>query len=356
MTLISNEKRDNPVGLNGLEFIEFTSPNPDEMRAIFKAFGFTLVAHHKSKKVELYQQGGVNIIFNIEKGSFGSEFAKTHGPSICAMGFRCEDSAKAQEVAIARGAKKFQKDESNEGELSLPAIYGIGDSLIYFIDRYGDKTIYEVDFNFIEDPEFVEGVGLEYIDHLTHNVGVGRMKTWCEFYEKIFNFREVRYFDIKGLQTGLISKVMLGPDNKICIPINEPTDPKSQIQEYIDVYKGEGIQHLAFKTSNIVKTLDAMRAAKVDFLEVPDTYYEDLPKRSFWNQVDVKEPIEDLRRLNILSDGDKEGYLLQIFTKNQFGPIFIEIIQREGHRGFGEGNFQALFDAVERDQKDRGVL
>ena len=336
----------NPVGLKGLEFIEYASPEPQKLAELFKKFGFTLVGCHKHKNVELYRQRSVNFILNLEPASFAEEFRTQHGASICATGFRVNNAQEAFKVAVERGGRPC-----TEKGHRFAAIYGIGDSLVYFVDENETSNLYEEDFNFVDELH-QKGFGLMATDHLTNNVPQGKMEDWCSFYREVFNFREVRYFDIQGSQTGLISKVMRSPCNQITIPINEPTDSKSQIQEYLDEYKGAGIQHLALLTSDICKSVGLLKEQGIEFLDVPETYYEALPKRL----PNIKENIEELRSLKILADGDEDGYLLQIFTKNLIGPIFIEIIQRHNHDGFGEGNFQALFDAIELDQKQRGYL
>ncbi len=342
---------DNPVGLDGMEFVEFASPHPETLEETLTHFGFKKVAQHKRKDVRLFRQGLMNFVVNHEPGTFSHDFAKKHGPSICATGFRVKNAKKAFEVCVANGAKPLES-KGNPSSHSFLGIYGIGDSAVYFIDRYQEATHYHNDFRFqVPDREF-EGHGLVQVDHLTNNVPQGDLKKWCDFYEHIFNFKEVRHFDIKGQQTGLVSKVMRSPCQKITIPINEPTDKKSQIQEYLEEYSGSGIQHLAMNTPDILHTVAALQKKGVGFLETPDTYYEVLQQRVPL----LTEQVEALRNLQILADGDEDGYLLQIFTKNLIGPIFFEVIQRKNHTGFGEGNFQALFDAIERDQKKRGFL
>ncbi|MCB9025777.1 MAG: 4-hydroxyphenylpyruvate dioxygenase [Bdellovibrionaceae bacterium] len=336
----------NPIGLDGMEFIEYTSPNPEELAQLFLKLGFVKIGNHKTKKVELYRQRGVNFILNRETQSFAEVFQKAHGPSICATGFRVKDAKKALEEAVKRGAKIC----TDKGH-SFPAIYGIGESLIYFIDSYENDTVYDNDFEFV-DNKLQKGFGMLTIDHMTNNIPKGQMAEWEEFYQRIFNFRVIRFFDIKGKETGLLSKAMRSPCNKITIPINEPTESKSQIQEYLDEYKGSGIQHVALLTTDIVKTVKQLQQNGIEFLYTPDTYYETIPKRL----PIVTEDIEVLKEYKVLVDGDDEGYLLQIFTKNLIGPIFFEIIQRKKHDGFGEGNFQALFDSIEEDQRRRGYL
>ena len=348
----------NPMGTDGFEFVEYTAPDTAALGRLFESMGFSAVAKHRSKNVTLYKQGGINFIVNAEVDSFAQSFARVHGPSACAFGIRVKDAAFAFKRAIELGAKPHQ-GPVGPMELNIPAIQGIGGSLIYLIDRYGPRSIYDVDFQPIAgvDPD-PKGAGLLEIDHLTHNVYAGRMDTWAQFYEKLFNFREIRYFDIKGKKTGLTSRALTSPCGKIRIPINEPSDQKSQIQEYLDAYNGEGIQHIALSTANIYETVETLRAKNVRFLDTPDTYFD---------RVDVRvqnhgEDLARLRKNRILIDGegiDKEHHedkLLQIFTETVIGPIFFEIIQRKGNQGFGEGNFRALFESIEADQIARGVV
>ena len=349
---------ENPMGTDGFEFVEYTAPDTDALGRLFLSLGFTAVARHRSKRVTLYKQGGINFIVNAEPDSFAQSFARVHGPSACAFGIRVKDAPAAFKRALELGARPYG-GPVGPMELSIPAIQGIGGSLLYLIDRYGPRTIYDVDFVPVPGADPVpKGVGLEYVDHLTHNVYEGRMDTWAEFYAKLFNFREIRYFDIKGKKTGLTSRALTSPCGKIRIPINEPSDKKSQIQEYLDAYNGEGIQHIALACSNIYETVETLRARGVRFLDTPDSYYESVNQR-------VANHGEDLARLQrnkILIDGEgldkesKEDKLLQIFTETVIGPIFFEIIQRKGNEGFGEGNFRALFEAIEADQMARGVI
>ena len=364
---------DNPMGTDGFEFIEFAAPDPAALGRLFETMGFTAVARHRHKAVTLYRQGGVNFIINAETDAFAQRFARLHGPSICAIAFRVQDAAHAYQRALELGAWGFD-NKAGPMELNIPAIKGIGDSLIYFVDRWqgkggakpgaiGNISIYDVDFVPLldaagqpVDPNPV-GHGLTEIDHLTHNVFRGRMKEWSEFYERFFNFREVRYFDIEGKLTGLKSKAMTSPCGKIRIPINESSDDKSQIAEYLDLYRGEGIQHVALGTTDIYATVQGMKTGGVDFQDTIDTYFDLIDKRLPQHG----ENVDELRRLRILIDGathlgaDNE-LLLQIFTKEVIGPIFFELIQRKGNEGFGEGNFKALFESIELDQIRRGVL
>lgn len=342
---------ENPLGLDGLEFVEYVSPEPQKLEQLFFKMGFQKIGQHKRKQVTLYRQNHVNFVINSEPGTFAAKFAKQHGPSICATGFRVKSAQRAFDLAVQRGARPIESKNDGASH-SFPAVYGIGDSAVYFVDRYRAPVHFDDDFRYLQPELFPKGRGMVAIDHLTNNVPKGDMQKWCDFYTKIFGFYEVRKFDIKGESTGLTSKVMRSPCKKITIPINEPTEGKSQIQEYLDEYHGSGIQHLAMSVGDIVQTVSQLRESGIDFLDTPDTYYDTVAAR-------VPGVVEDktvLQKHKILVDGDETGYLLQIFTKNLIGPIFYEIIQRRGHTGFGEGNFKALFDAIERDQKARGYL
>ena len=346
----------NPMGTDGFEFVEYTAPDTKALGRLFASLGFTAVARHRSKDVTLYRQGDVNFIVNAEPDSFAQGFARVHGPSVCAIAFRVADAAKAYKRALSLGAWGVE-NKVGPMELNIPAIKGIGDSLIYLVDRYGPRgTIYDVDFTPVAGAEQrPRGVGLAYVDHLTHNVHRGRMNEWADFYTRLFNFREIKYFDIEGKLTGLKSKAMTSPCGKIRIPINESSDDKSQIQEYLSAYHGEGIQHIALGADEIFRAVETLRGQNVAFQDVPDTYYEGLAKRLPGHGEDVAR----LRRNRILIDGAPTkggGLLLQIFTTTVIGPIFFEIIQRKGNEGFGEGNFKALFESIELDQIKRGVL
>ena len=361
---MQNPLWENPVGTDGFEFIEYTAPDPKALGQVFENLGFTAIARHRHKDVTLYRQGGINFLVNAEPDSFAQRFTRLHGPSICAIAFRVQDAAKAYQHALSLGAWGFD-NKTGPMELNIPAIKGIGDSLIYFVDRWqgkngaapgsiGNISIYDVDFVPIEgaNPNPV-GNGLTYIDHLTHNVHRGRMQEWAGFYERLFNFREVRYFDIEGQVTGVKSKAMTSPCGKIRIPINEEgSEQAGQIQEYLDAYHGEGIQHIALGSGDICHTVDRLRDAGVKLLNTIDAYYELVDKRI----PDHGEPLAELQKRKILIDGAKDDLLLQIFTENQIGPIFFEIIQRKGNQGFGEGNFKALFESIELDQIRRGVV
>jgi 4-hydroxyphenylpyruvate dioxygenase len=350
----SNDLWDNPVGTDGFEFVEYTAPDVGELRALFERMGFRAVARHRSKAVTLYRQGDVNFVVNAEPGSHGSLFAAAHGPSACAMAFRVKDAAAAYDKLIAAGAKPFH-NPIGPMELNIPAIEGIGGSVIYLVDRYGGHSIYDVDFVATDAAKGLahEGAGLTEIDHVTHNVYRGNMDQWAGFYQKLFNFREIRYFDIEGKLTGLKSRAMTSPDGKIRIPINESSDDKSQIEEYLHLYHGEGIQHIALGTGEIYRSVESLRKLGVAFQETPETYYERIDNRLKGHGEDV----ERMQKNRILIDGGQDqGLLLQIFTQNAIGPIFFEIIQRKGNQGFGEGNFRALFESIEADQIKRGVL
>ncbi len=343
---------ENPMGTDGFEFVEYTAPDPELLRALFARMGFPVTARHRSKNVTLHRQGDINFVINAEPSGFGQQFARRHGPSACAMAFRVKDAGHAFRRAVALGARPVEI-EVGPMELRIPAIEGIGGSLVYLVDRYGERTIYDVDFVPVADTSAVPAAGLALIDHLTHNVARGQMDTWAGFYERLFNFREIRYFDIEGKKTGLFSRAMTSPCGKIRIPINESQDDKSQIEEYIREYRGEGIQHIALSTPDIYATVDRLRAAGVEFQDTPDTYYEGVDARVTGHQ----ESLERMQQRRILIDGSAgDGILLQIFTKNVIGPIFFEIIQRKGNEGFGEGNFRALFESIELDQERRGVL
>ncbi|MEF9388096.1 4-hydroxyphenylpyruvate dioxygenase [Ralstonia solanacearum species complex bacterium KE056] len=355
---------ENPMGTAGFEFIEYAAPDPVAMGKLFEKMGFSAIAKHRHKNVTLYRQGGINFIINAEADSFAQRFARLHGPSICAIAFRVQDAALAYQRALELGAWGFDT-HSGPMELNIPAIKGIGDSLIYLVDRWtgkngakdgdiGNISIYDVDFVPIPgaNPN-PSGHGLTYIDHLTHNVYRGRMKEWAEFYERFFNFREVRYFDIEGQVTGVKSKAMTSPCGNIRIPINEEgTEKAGQIQEYLDMYHGEGIQHIALGSTNLHRTVDALRGNGIKLLDTIDTYYELVDKRIPGHGENVAE----LKKRKILIDGAPGDLLLQIFSENQLGPIFFEFIQRKGNQGFGEGNFKALFESIELDQMRRGVL
>jgi len=350
---------ENPMGLMGFEFVEFASPTPGLLEPIFEKLGFTKVAVHRSKDVVLYRQGEINFIVNNEPKSAAAYFAAEHGPSACGMAFRVKDAHKAYARALELGAIPLEIP-TGPMELRLPAIKGIGGAPLYLIDRFEDgKSIYDIDFEWIDGVDrHPKGHGMQIIDHLTHNVYRGRMTYWAGFYEKLFNFREIRYFDIQGEYTGLTSKAMTAPDGKIRIPLNEESQAGGgQIEEYLLKFNGEGIQHIALLTEDIFATVDGLRAAGIPLMTAPpETYYEMLEARLPGHGEDV----DSLKARGLLVDGKVEGdskrLLLQIFSENQLGPVFFEFIQRKGDEGFGEGNFKALFESMERDQLKRGAL
>jgi 4-hydroxyphenylpyruvate dioxygenase len=350
---------ENPMKLMGFEFVEFASPSPNLLEPLFEQMGFVLVARHRSKDVLLYRQGEINFIVNREPNSPAAYFAAEHGPSACGMAFRVQDSHKAYARALALGAQPVEI-ATGPMELRLPAIKGIGGAPLYLIDRFEEgKSIYDIDFEFIEGVDrHPVGHGLRLVDHLTHNVYRGRMAHWASFYEKLFNFREIRYFDIQGEYTGLTSKAMTAPDGKIRIPLNEESSKGSgQIEEFLMAFNGEGIQHIAFLTDNLTEVIDNLQIAGVPLMSAPnDYYYEGLEKRLPGHG----QPVAELQSRGILLDGSTEGgsrrLLLQIFSKTLLGPVFFEFIQRKGDEGFGEGNFKALFESLERDQIERGTL
>ncbi|HKJ16235.1 MAG TPA: 4-hydroxyphenylpyruvate dioxygenase [Xanthomonadales bacterium] len=345
--------RDNPLGVTGFEFVEYASPQPEQLHALFRNMGFSAVARHKRFDITLYRQGNVSFLVNEEEGSFASQFAKDHGPCCVGFSFRVDDRFSALKSCVEKGA--IDMTGVRGAALSTPAISGIGNSLLYLTDLNSGNPFAE-EYEAIEEADFSpQGFGLTYIDHLTNNVFDGNMDKWGDFYSRLFNFYEVKYFDIKGQQTGLRSRAMTSPDGAISIPINESSEPGSQINEYLDQYRGEGVQHIALYTEDIYTTVEAMREAGMKFLDTPDTYYEVIDQRVPKHEEDVGR----MRKNRILIDADPETgtrQLLQIFTDVNIGPIFFEIIQRKGNKGFGEGNFQALFESIELDQIRRGVL
>ncbi|HVT62790.1 MAG TPA: 4-hydroxyphenylpyruvate dioxygenase [Legionellaceae bacterium] len=344
------DKYDNPCGLNGFAFLEFSAPNADVLHKQFKMMGFVHTATHRNAPIYLYQQGNIQFIVNASDASQAAEHAKIHGAGACAMGFWVQNAEQAYQYALTQGAEAFIEQTSLTH--GLFAIQGIGQSVIYFIEESGSPFAGEWTYH---QHKAHSNIQLKDIDHLTHNVYRGQMDKWADFYHKIFNFREIRYFDIKGQLTGLKSRALSSPCNKIKIPLNESKDDLSQIEEFLHDYRGEGIQHIALSTDNIYHSVHELRQQGVTFLTVPDTYYEMIDQRIPWHH----EPLSQLQNERILIDGEQDsqhGLLLQIFTENVFGPVFFEIIQRQGNQGFGEGNFQALFEAIERDQMKRGTL
>ncbi len=346
---------ENPIGTDGFEFVEYTSGNPDELAKLFEQLGFTAVGKHRSKDVIHYKQGDINFLLNREQSGQPEVFRNQHGAGANAMAFRVKDAQHAFNEAVKRGAKPIEA-KSGPMELNIPGIEGIGGLNVYLVDRYGARSIYDVDFEPIEGANpSANDMGLTYIDHLTHNLHRGNMDKWASYYEDIFNFREIRYFDIEGKLTGLVSKAMTSPCGMIRIPLNESQDEKSQIEEFLARYNGEGIQHIALGTGDIYETVEALAKRGVPFQQTPDTYFDKVDERVAGHGEDLAR----LRKNNILIDGaptDDQGLLLQIFTQDAIGPIFFEIIQRKGNEGFGEGNFKALFESIEEDQIRRGVL
>lgn len=340
----------NPCGLDGFAFLEFSGPDKQRLHQQFSEMGFQIVGTHKEQDITLFKQGNIEFIVNAAKDCQAETHAKTHGPGACAMGFKVRNAQAAFDYAISHGATPFE--DSAHVHHQLPAIQAIGGSVIYFVDEkhHPFGAHWQSKNNSI-----ITGNGLLLIDHLTHNVFRGNMDKWAQFYESIFNFKQIRFFNIKGKMTALVSRALGSPCGKIKIPLNESQDDVSQIEEFLHEYKGEGIQHIALTTDNIYQSIHTLREQGVTFLDVPDTYYEMLHDRLPWHI----EPLNQLQAEKILIDGEldpKEGLLLQIFTENIFGPVFFEIIQRKGNQGFGEGNFQALFEAIERDQIKRGTL
>ncbi len=346
---------ENPMGTDGFEFVEYAAPDPELLRSLFTKLGFPAIAAHKRLDLTLHRQGDINFLINAGVGNHAAAFAEAHGPSACSMAFRVRDAAAAHRRALELGAT-----DASDGGLGAPAIEGIGGSRLYLVDGYGaGGSIYDE-----SEWEFTPGwqehlraahAHLTYLDHLTHNVHRGRMAHWADFYERLFNFREIRYFDIEGKVTGLFSKAMTSPCGKIRIPLNESQDDKSQIEEFLREYKGEGIQHIALGSDDIYASVDTLKARGIPFQDTPDTYYEGVDARVAGHG----EPLDELKKRRILVDGaptEGQGLLLQIFTQNVIGPIFYEIIQRKGNEGFGEGNFKALFESIELDQIRRGVI
>jgi len=349
---------ENPMGLDGFEFVEFTALERGILEPMFEMMGFTLVAKHRSKAVELWRQGDINFVTNYEPNSHAAFYAQEHGASACGMAFRVKDANLAYNRALEKGAQPVEIT-TGPMELRLPAIKGIGGATLYLIDRYHEgQTIYDIDFQWLDGVDrHPEGCGFHTLDHLTHNVYRGRMDHWANYYEDLFNFREIRYFDIKGEYTGLLSKALTAPDGKIRIPLNEEAGSGGQIEEFLMAYNGEGIQHIAFSCDDLPACWDRLKAKGLKFMTAPpETYYKMLNERLPGHG----EPTEELQSRGILLDGTTENgeikLLLQIFSDTLLGPVFFEFIQRKQDDGFGEGNFKALFESIERDQVERGVL
>lgn len=343
----------NPAGTEGFDFLEFTTNDRQKLAAQFESMGFIPVAHHQANDVTIYQQNGIRFFINTTENSMAKQYADLHGASVSAMGFRVHDAKAAYQHTLACGAIPYQPVHEKM-VYDLPAIYGIGNSLIYFVDYQKNSPNYAHQFSPL--PSLTpKGVGLTYIDHVTHNLHRGNMDEWADFYTRLFNFREIRYFDIEGKLTGLISRAMASPCGQIRIPLNESVDDQSQIEEFLNDFKGEGIQHIALGADNIYESIKILYQRGLKFLDTPDTYYQMIDKRL----PNHGEPLETLKKYRILIDGETKTakkLLLQIFTCNMLGPVFFEIIQRKGDEGFGEGNFRALFESIELDQIHRGVL
>ena len=343
----------NPVGLDGIEFIEFTAAQTSPLASLFSELGLINTRSHAKHNLKLYEQNGVRFVLNYHKNSFARSFYDAHGSGVSSMGWRVKNAQAALQAALKNGAKQARHSDYQLDGKGVPAIEGIGGSLIYFIDAYQDKHMYKrLGFINEDSTKVLNNTGFTIIDHLTNNVYQGKLQEWSDFYQRIFNFSEIRYFDIRGEQTGLKSFALRSPCGKFCIPINEGTEEKSQINEFLDEYKGEGVQHIALLTENILDTLRKLQGSSIEMLEMYPEYYDDVFKRV----PNVREDHAAIKKFNVLVDGDEKGYLLQIFTKNVIGPIFFEIIQRENNHSFGEGNFGALFRAIELDQKKRGFL
>lgn len=345
---------ENPAGTDGFEFVEFAHPEPQALRDLFARMGYVLTARHKTKAAELWQQGDITYILNTEPGSHAARFASQHGPCAASMGWRVVDAKAAYDHAVTSGATPY---DAPDKVLDLPAIVGIGGSLIYFTDQYGRQNPY-ADFDWLTRPK-PKGVGFYYLDHLTHNVHKGNMDIWFDFYGKIFGFKQIRFFDIEGKHSGLYSRALTSPCGRIRIPINEDRGETGQIVEYLKRYKGEGIQHIAVGSDDIYSTVDEIAERGLKFMPKPPMAYYELSKTRVAGH---EEPLDRMAKHGILIDGEgvvdggETRILLQIFSKTVIGPIFFEFIQRKGDDGFGEGNFRALFESIEQDQIDRGVL
>lgn len=351
----STHQAANPLGTNGLVFAEFSAQDASSIQAAFQSTGFEPVAEHARKSVTVWRQGGVDFLLNTEAASHGGEFARAHGPCISALGFRVADSAAALSRALSCGAAEYVGAAPRV--IDAPAIVGIGGSLIYLIDERAEHDYLSNAFPKLQQVPTVRGFGVKAIDHLTHNVVVGNVDKWTTFYEDVFGFREIWYFHGTGKATGFRTKALKSPCGKICIPVNEPSEPESQIQEWINDYRGEGVQHLAFLTDDLPQTIEAVSQHNVQFMPIPAAYYANMDARLPAHGQDTAR----LQRNGILLDGTQDAsgrweLLLQIFSKNLIGPIFFEFIERNGNEGFGEGNAKALFEAIERDQIERGVV
>jgi len=342
---------ENPLQIKSLSFIEFTGGRPDYFDTTFKAMGFSKLAKHPQKEIYYYNQNDCHFLVNQTPAGFENDFGKAHGLSACAIGLWVNNAETAYAEAVKRGAKPFDAAQTGEKAYPWPAVYGVGNSLVYFVDSSKTAAITQV-FEPLANPELVADKGFTFVDHMTNNVEGGQMDRWVQFYQGIFGFTKMQYFDIRGIKTGLTSFALKSPCRTFSIPINEATEDKSQIAEFIREYKGAGIQHIALATNSLLDTLDRLAGGGIETLDIGEDYYEE----AFQRVPQVTEDRDHIKRHQVLIDGDAEGYLLQIFTKNLFGPIFFEFIQRKNHHAFGEGNFGALFKSIERDQERRGVL
>lgn len=347
--------KSNPLGLRGISWVELASPEPERLHALLLAFGFSRVAKHATRGMDAYRQGEMIFVLHRGSASVSAGFARVHGPSIPAMGWRCDEPVSALAMAVTRGAREVTSGVDMHDRAGRPvgAIEGIGGSLLYLVEDLGpDAMLDALGFEPHDAPVLVQDKGFVSIDHLTNNVHKGTMARWAGFYREVFGFTEVRYFDVRGAKTGLTSFALRSPCGTFCIPINEASEAKSQINEFLDEYRGPGVQHLAFATRDILQSLRALEGSPIAFLDIEENYYAEV----FDRVPNVREDRAELAARNVLIDGDDAGYLLQIFTRNLIGPIFIELIQRENHQAFGEGNFGALFRSIERDQARRGVF
>lgn len=346
---------ENPAGTDGFEFVEFAHPDPDELRQLFARMGYAKTAVHKSKAIELWQQGDITYILNADPDSFAAKFVDDHGPCAPSMGWRVVDARHAFDRAVAKGATPY---EGNGKALDVPAIVGIGGSLLYFVDQYYDTSPYNDEYEWLEVSK-PKGVGFYYLDHLTHNVHKGNMDKWFRFYRDLFNFKEIRFFDIEGKFSGLLSRALTSPCGRIRIPVNEDRGETGQIVAYLKRYNGEGIQHIAVGTGDIYDATDVISSRGLKFMPAPPDAYYDLSKSRIEGH---KEPLDQMKKHGILIDGEgvvdggETKILLQIFSKTVIGPIFFEFIQRKGDDGFGEGNFKALFESIEQEQINAGEL
>lgn len=346
------------LGIRGIDHIEFAVSNLEAASQLYTRLGFEKIASReisqRQLKTFLFGQGKIRVMVTQSalKTDPVAQYVQLHGDGVMAIGFSCDNAVTALELTVSRGADLHaspKRIEREFGTVEKASIKAMGDVALTFIHRTGELFDEGFDNPVSYDPT---GFGLQKIDHITINVEKGKMKSWAQFFEKVLGLKNTRFFDIHTEKTGLYSFVMESPDGCVKMPINEPTEDASQIQEFLNINHGPGVQHIALSTVSLIDSLNALRRSGVLFLEVPDTYYDAVPKRV----PDLREDLSQLQSLGILADGDSKGYLLQIFSQNLVGPFFYEFIQREGNDGFGEGNFRALFEAIERDQIRRGIL